>query len=123
MDEKPPQTDPLEAFFDAARAETQTAPAALTARIAAQGRALAPPPQPDPTPSRRGLRPWRQIVDALGGWPALAGLATACAAGVWIGLAPPSNWPDPAAAVFPTQSQIDWLDLEPLELSAVIEES
>jgi len=33
---------------------------------------------------------WRQMVQALGGWPGAAGLAAACAAGVWIGVNPPA---------------------------------
>ena len=35
------------------------------------------------------------IVGILGGWRGVGGLATACAAGVWIGLAPPAFLPDP----------------------------
>jgi hypothetical protein len=31
----------------------------------------------------------------LGGWRGLGGLATAAIAGVWIGIAPPDNLPDP----------------------------
>ncbi|MCF6431844.1 hypothetical protein [Leisingera sp. MMG026] len=40
---------------------------------------------------------WRQLIEALGGWPALGGLAAASAAGLWIGIAPPSFVPDPVA--------------------------
>ena len=39
----------------------------------------------------------RGVIAAIGGWPALGGLATASAAGLWIGLAPPSFIPDPVA--------------------------
>lgn len=51
-----------------------------------------------------GLRPprragWRDWVDLLGGWPALGGMATACAVGLWIGLAPPTGLPDPVELV------------------------
>lgn len=41
-------------------------------------------------------RLWRQFSTAIGGWPALGGLAAASVAGLWIGLAPPSFLPDPA---------------------------
>ncbi|MFS4582530.1 hypothetical protein [Phaeobacter sp. C3_T13_0] len=39
----------------------------------------------------------RDLLAGLGGWPALGGLATASAAGLWIGLAPPSFLPDPVS--------------------------
>lgn len=46
---------------------------------------------------RSGLRDglWSRLLAALGGWPALGGLAAASVAGLWIGLAPPSGLPDP----------------------------
>ena len=42
---------------------------------------------------------WRQLMIAIGGFPALGGMAAACAVGVWVGLAPPSFLPDPAQLV------------------------
>ena len=32
---------------------------------------------------------WRGLVAAIGGWPAVSGLAAAGLAGIWIGVAPP----------------------------------
>jgi len=32
-----------------------------------------------------------RILDTLGGWPAVSGLAAATVAGVWIGVAPPAS--------------------------------
>ena len=40
-------------------------------------------------------RLWGQFSGAVGGWPTMGGLAAASAAGLWIGLAPPSFMPDP----------------------------
>ncbi|APG46252.1 hypothetical protein [Phaeobacter porticola] len=37
----------------------------------------------------------RDLLANLGGWPALGGLVTASAVGLWIGLAPPAFLPDP----------------------------
>lgn len=34
---------------------------------------------------------WGSIVGIIGGWPTLAGLATATVAGVWIGISPPES--------------------------------
>lgn len=47
------------------------------------GRASAPAPV-----ARRGF--WSQLIATIGGWPALAGLATAGVAGLWIGAVPPA---------------------------------
>lgn len=54
------------------------------------------------------LRLWRQFAAAVGGWPALGGMAAASLAGLWIGLAPPSFLPDPVEryAAFSTGSQL-----------------
>ena len=48
---------------------------------------------------RRRAGVWRQLFIAIGGIPALGGMATACAVGVWVGLAPPSFLPDPVQLV------------------------
>ncbi len=55
---------------------------------AVAARAEAPAPPSVPPAARHGGRAGR-LLAALGGWPALAGLATAAVAGVWLGLAPP----------------------------------
>ncbi len=52
---------------------------------------------------RAGLRSCRL---ALGGWTGLAGLATACAAGIWIGVAPPANLPDFGELMFSGVSDV-----------------
>ena len=52
---------------------------AVLARFEATARAM----QPRQVPSRPGL------FDLLGGWLGLGGLATATAAGLWLGIAPP----------------------------------
>jgi hypothetical protein len=85
--------DPLEAAFAAARAAAAApAPGALLARIEADARA-ALRPEPAAAPARprpvAGGR-WRDLMQALGGWPGLGGLVAASAAGVWLGLAAPA---------------------------------
>lgn len=79
----------MEAYFDAARSETAAPSAELMARVlsdahAVQAGLIAPP---DKTTMRRPSL--RQAFRALGGWPAVAGLATATVAGVWIGATQP----------------------------------
>lgn len=98
----------LDGLFDAARRDSAALPEALSERIladAAQVQAgFAEPPVRAPSP---GL--WRQVMVLLGGWPALGGLAAACAAGVWIGVSPPAFLPDPAGLVSAAQSEVDVL--------------
>jgi hypothetical protein len=79
----------LDALFGAARKAHPEPSAALLARIAADAEAVAADRarQAVARPARGGaLRGW---LSALGGWPAVAGLATATVAGVWIGYAQP----------------------------------
>ncbi|MFD3189386.1 hypothetical protein ACFMPD_03815 [Sedimentitalea sp. HM32M-2] len=90
----------LDGFFDAARRETAHLPEGLAARVLADAARVQ-----DATPaaarqeirmqSRRSGR-WRQLMQMLGGWPAMGGLVTACAIGIWLGVAPPQALPDPA---------------------------
>jgi hypothetical protein len=70
----------LETFFAAARAQP---PAPSPALMAAVLRAAQPPARRAPLMAR--------LCDAFGGWPAMAGLAIAAAAGVWIGAALPEG--------------------------------
>ncbi len=84
----------LDMFFDAARRETTVLPGDLERRIVADAARVLHERQIAAVAPRPGR--WRQLYDMLGGWPAIAALATACAAGVWLGFSPPSTLPDPA---------------------------
>lgn len=92
-------TDPddrmLDDLFAQARAQTPQPDDALMARVladaAAQSASVSSPiHQP-------GF--WARLSDALGGWPALGGLAAATVAGVWVGIAPPAGVEDLAASL------------------------
>ena len=63
---------------------------------------------------------WAQFLGVLGGWPALGGLAVACATGVWIGLMPPSFLPDPAQLVVGQGEYLDLIDMD--DLASVMSE-
>ncbi|MEM9473669.1 MAG: hypothetical protein AAGA71_00115 [Pseudomonadota bacterium] len=80
------ERDPLDDFFDAARARPPAPDPALMARVLADAEAQAAAREA-PVPVRSGG--FAGILRGLGGWPALAGFATATAAGVWIGVALP----------------------------------
>lgn len=75
----------LEPFFEAARAHPPAPSAALMAAVLIAAEVAQPAP--------RRVPPMARLRDALGGWPALAGLAAAAAAGVWIGTALPAALP------------------------------
>lgn len=43
------------------------------------------------SPKAETLGIWQLVLDAIGGWPTLGGLATAGVAGLWLGVAPPTS--------------------------------
>lgn len=75
--------------------------AILDDAVAAQSAITAPMSVPKP---RIQVGLWRQLMGVIGGLPAVGGLVTACAIGVWVGLAPPSFLPDPMQLVGYTDS-------------------
>lgn len=85
----------LVTFFAAARASAPEPSAGLMARILAEAEAAqaeqAAARKADPSRPRAGR--WRRGAQGLGGWPVLAGLATAGVAGVWIGGTLPATLP------------------------------
>lgn len=101
----------LDLFFDAARQAAPRAPDALLARVmqdavSVQAGQLAQP-SGAPAAPHAGSGLFGQLWSALGGWGGAAGLATACAAGIWIGLAPPQVMPDPVQLVSSASSDYD----------------
>ena len=61
-----------------------------------------------PTRQSFGVR----LSGMLGGWRGMGGLATACAAGVWIGFAAPGFLPDPANYLFDQPDTLILADLD-----------
>lgn len=87
----------LEDLFAAARSRRPGVPAQLNAAILADA-AREQAGFRAARPERAVRQPlWRQLIEAVGGWPAMGALAAASAAGLWIGIAPPSFVPDPVA--------------------------
>ena len=119
MAEAKKDTDDLVLLFQAAQRDMPPLPDGLAARILedadqVQAAFLAPPQ------AAAGPGVWRQMMDILGGWPSIGGLAVACAAGLWIGVAPPSFLPDPMQLVTGTQTEIDLFGAE--EMTALLSE-
>lgn len=96
-------TDPddrmLDDLFAQARAQAPQPDDALMARVLADAaEQSAPVSSPVSSPIHQpGF--WARLSDALGGWPALGGLAAATVAGVWVGIAPPAGVEDLAASL------------------------
>lgn len=83
----------LDAFFDAARRTTPPPSGSMLARIMADADRVR-----TGAPSATGhVALHTQLRDLLGGWPAMAGLAAAALAGLWIGSGLPGNVPGAGA--------------------------
>lgn len=85
--------DGLDAFFSAARENRPALSDEALARMTAQALAtqvdISAGLRPGPRTPRRG---WiAAALATIGGWPAMAGLATAGVAGLWIGAVPPAG--------------------------------
>ncbi|WGW05598.1 hypothetical protein [Tropicibacter oceani] len=108
-----PMTGPdlgLDAYFDAARADTPLPSGDFMARIEAQALAAMPAPVPAAR-TARGPGLFAQLKQALGGWPAMAGLAAACAAGLWLGISPPAGV---SSFIGTDAAELDTLGVDPL---------
>lgn len=92
--------DELDAVFAAA----QGAPVALSSATMDTIMAAAVAElEPDAVPQSAGSVWWQDLLHAIGGWPAMGGLATAAVMGVWIGISPPTAL-DGVTAVFETET-------------------
>ncbi|WP_101069084.1 hypothetical protein [Roseovarius salinarum] len=100
----------LKAHFEAARQHAPSPPDALMARVMAD--ALAEQAAaPDVAAPARGR--WAELLRALGGWPAVAGLACATLAGVWIGAFPPVGLQTAAGGLLTPDAALYTVDVMP----------
>lgn len=79
--------DGLEAYFAAAQADAPVPSAALMDRIMADAVAQNAPRKV--TPARPGM--FASLIEAIGGWPTLAGMTTAGIVGLWVGFSQPAG--------------------------------
>lgn len=105
----------LDALFEAARTEAPLPSGDVMARILADAEAEQARAQivVAPTTPARAVPRWRQLVSALGGWPAVAGLATATVAGIWIGANPPVTIESTALSMLGGNGGYAMVDLMP----------
>ncbi|WP_120502128.1 hypothetical protein [Roseovarius sp. EL26] len=87
------EDDFLDACFASVRKTSVTAPDDLMAKTLADAGSVQTEflsqDAVTPTPAKAGLL--ARLLDGLGGWPAMAGLATASITGVWIGISAPAG--------------------------------
>lgn len=120
----------LDALFAEAREARPDMPQSLNARILADAAAVQGAQKGATArrsqhmrqaPGAGALRLWQQFWRAVGGWPAMAGMATACGAGLWIGLAPPDFLPDPVEIAQNTV-EAETLPYENYDLALLLDE-
>ncbi|MFC2969847.1 hypothetical protein [Acidimangrovimonas pyrenivorans] len=120
MTDRSKEFDGLEAFFDAARAEAPQPSEDLMARILADAEAetarrAAPVPEAPSAirPAAKVLGFWDALVLALGGRGALAGLAGAMVAGLWLGVSQPAPIASLAQQVAGDGTTLEQVDVIP----------
>ncbi|MEQ8902651.1 MAG: hypothetical protein RID11_16895 [Roseovarius sp.] len=96
MSDKQRTGDGLGGFFEAARGHAPTPSPDLLARVLADAEATQQPARLPSTSEGLVVRLYR----LLGGWPAMAGLATAALTGIWIGTALPEGLIGTAEAAY-----------------------
>ncbi|MDP5085134.1 MAG: hypothetical protein NWQ23_06915 [Yoonia sp.] len=57
---------------------------------------------------------WNRMLEAIGGWPSLGGLAAATVAGIWVGVAPPTSVQDITAFLIGDQESLELIPTEVL---------
>lgn len=100
-----PNDDMLDDLFAQASAQPPAQPSDdLIARVLADAASVQPAPAAHVI-GQPGL--WARIMDAIGGWPALGGLAAATVAGIWVGVAPPASVSDLTARLMGDTVSVD----------------
>jgi len=107
MTEKDTDIQGLDAFFDAARrSPSALSDDAMTRILQDAHRVQSGFGSPEVVIARRPGR-ISQFLVAIGGWPGMAGLATAGVAGLWIGAVPPAFVESLADGVITTSDTAD----------------
>lgn len=109
MDKKTGEFD-LDALFAEARGQSADPSPDFMARVLEDALAAQPVAAAVSRPRTSRLR---QFLNAIGGWPAVAGLATAGVAGLWIGVNPPNAIATTAENFLGTDSDLYLVDLMP----------
>lgn len=94
----------LEAFFVAGRAHAPEPGADLMARIMADADAEVDARMAVHAPAapRKRKSLWASLISGIGGWPAVASMATAAVTGIWLGFATPDQMNALAGGLLPS---------------------
>ncbi len=111
MDKQTSEFDLDDLFAQARERDTEPAPDFM-ARVLEDALAAQPAPV-SVAPARPRTSRLRQFLTAIGGWPAMAGLATAGVAGLWFGINPPDAVVYTAETVLGVESDTYLVDLMP----------
>ena len=84
----------LEDLFANARSPAADPSSDLLARVLGDARQVQAGFGPVGSADGAGPGLWAALLAAIGGWPALGGVATAGVAGLWLGLSPPAQVED-----------------------------
>ncbi len=106
-----PNEDNLDDIFAQARAVQVTPDDDLVARVLADAAAVQAGFTPVAVNPSSGF--WAGLMEAIGGWPALGGLATATVAGLWIGVAPPASVADLTASYLGDEVSVSLFATDP----------
>lgn len=98
-----PEMTAVDAALDEAARVTPAVPDDLMAAVLRDAAGL----QPAVAAPQVRLSLWESLMDLVGGWPAMGGLAAAGVAGVWLGAAPPIGLETAAADLFGATEAID----------------
>lgn len=100
----------LDKMFAGAKREPLEPSADFMSRVLSDAQEMQPAPQGvmDKTPQKQGFfsEMLSGLSDAIGGWPAFAGLATAAVTGLWIGVSPPQGLIEPFGSVLGTDTSL-----------------
>lgn len=113
-------TDPtmkrLDGLLDEVASHRPDVPDALMSAVLRDAALAMPRPAPRPG--------WREILmDMVGGWPAVGGMAAAGVAGLWLGIAPPVALETATVELFGTTETVDLFGPDPLSVFAVEEQA
>jgi len=117
-------TDRASKLVDDMLAEAATVraevPDALMAAVLRDAEALQPAAVTQ-APASPGL--WQMLLETIGGWPTMGGLATAGVAGLWLGVAPPATLEGVTADLIGGNQAVDLFGGDLLTSFAVEEDS
>lgn len=98
------QDKDLEHLFAQARSAAPEPSADFLARVLSDAEAMQPAPAGIMRSQDRAKLGFRSLFsslsEAIGGWPAMAGLASAAVTGIFIGISPPQGLIDPIGIAF-----------------------